>query len=148
MNQQHRRGRHLTSADRGFATGGGMLAHLFGAGFKQVLDHVDAGLREGAIEAILPDGTPRRLGGRAPGPVAIVHLHSWRALVRLMTSGSVGWYKGWEAGDWSSPDPVPLFDLFMRNGESLGETARAKGMFRLVKRQRPQGFAQEHRLSL
>ncbi len=135
MNQQPRnRARRLVTGDRIFATGGGLLARLFGGSFRQVLDHVDAGLRQGAIEATLPDGTTRTLGGRQPGPVAIVHLHSWRALVRLLTSGSVGWYKGWEAGDWSSPDPVPLFDLFMRNGESLGETGRAKGLFRLVNR--------------
>jgi deoxyribodipyrimidine photo-lyase len=42
-------------------------------------------------------------------------LNSWLALVRLATSGSVGWYKAWARGEWASPDPVPLFDLFMRN---------------------------------
>lgn len=128
------RGRHLVSADRGFATGGGLLARLAGGSFRRVLDRIDEGLNEGGIEAILPSGSHRLLGGRAPGPTPVVRLHSWRALVRLMTSGSVGWYKAWELGEWSSPDPVPLFDLFMRNAESLGETARSKGPFRLVNR--------------
>jgi len=132
------RGRHLVSADRGFSTGGGVLAgaaaRLIGGGFSRILDRIDAGLVAGTIEGTLPDGSTRMLGGRAPGPVAVVHLHSWRALVRLMSSGSVGWYKAWQLGEWSSPDPVPLFDLFMRNGESLGDTARAKGLFRLVNR--------------
>ena len=133
MNQQSR-GRHLISADRGFATGGGLLARLFGGGFHRILDRIDAGLIEGGIEATLPDGSRRILGGRAPGPMPVVQLHSWRALVRLITSGSVGWYKAWASGEWSSPDPVPLFDLFMRNGESLGEVARAKGVWRSVNR--------------
>jgi cyclopropane-fatty-acyl-phospholipid synthase len=62
----------------------------------------------------------------------VVTLHSWRALVRLATSGSVGWYKAWAHGEWSSPDPVPLFDLFMRNAPSLGGAARAKGPFRVM----------------
>jgi cyclopropane-fatty-acyl-phospholipid synthase len=123
------RGRHLVSADRGFATGGGLLARaaarIVGGGFNRILDRIDAALAEGGIEATLPDGSRRLLGGRAPGPVPAVRLHSWRSLVRLMSSGSVGWYKAWELGEWSSPDPVPLFDLFMRNGESLGDTARA-----------------------
>jgi cyclopropane-fatty-acyl-phospholipid synthase len=48
----------------------------------------------------------------------------------LATSGSVGWYRAWEKGEWSSPDPVPLFDLFMRNGVALGEIGRAKGSAR------------------
>ncbi|HEY0445844.1 MAG TPA: cyclopropane-fatty-acyl-phospholipid synthase family protein [Allosphingosinicella sp.] len=111
-----------------------MLARLFGGGFHKVLDRIDGGLLEGGIDATLPDGSRRILGGRAPGPMPVVRLHSWRALVRLMTSGSVGWYKAWAVGEWSSPDPVPLFDLFMRNGVSLGEVARAKGVWRGVNR--------------
>jgi cyclopropane-fatty-acyl-phospholipid synthase len=130
------RGRHLVSADRGFATGGGLFARaavrVVGGGFHRILDRIDAGLLQGGIEATLPDGSTRMLGGRAPGPVPVVRLHSWRSLVRLATSGSVGWYKAWEEGEWSSPDPVPLFDLFMRNAETLGGAARAKGLFRLV----------------
>jgi cyclopropane-fatty-acyl-phospholipid synthase len=128
------RGSHLTRADRIFATGGGLLARLFARGFKRVLDRIDAGLVEGGIDATLPDGTARLLGGRAPGPTPIVRLHSWNALIRLATSGSVGWYKAWELGEWSSPDPVPLFDLFMRNAGSLGNAARAKGVSRAINR--------------
>jgi cyclopropane-fatty-acyl-phospholipid synthase len=87
-------------------------------------------LLAGSIDARLPDGTRRVLGGRAPGFDAQVSLNDWRALLRLATGGSVGWYQAWEAGEWSSPDPVPLFALFMANGEALGETGRAKGPWR------------------
>jgi len=131
MNQQPR-GRHLVAADRRFATGGGLLAHLLSGSFSRILGRIDRGLELGAIEATLPDGSHRLLGGRRPGPRPVVHLHSWRALGRLIGSGSVGWYKAWEKGEWSSPDPVPLFELFMLNAETLGATARAKGLFRLV----------------
>jgi cyclopropane-fatty-acyl-phospholipid synthase len=126
------RGRHLVAADRRFATGGGLLAHLLSGSFSRILSRIDRGLEQGAIEATLPDGTRRLLGGRRPGPRPTVHLHSWRGLARLISSGSVGWYKAWEQGEWSSPDPVPLFELFMLNAETLGATARAKGLFRLV----------------
>ena len=128
------RGKHLLQADRGFATGGDLLGRLFARFFAGVLDRIDAGLAEGRIETTLPDGSFRILGGRSDGPVAIVHLVSWRSLVRLVTSGSVGWYKAWAHGEWTSPDPVPLFDLFMRNGAPLGDAARAKGPWRLVNR--------------
>ena len=132
------RGSHFVSADRRFHTGGGLAARLItrvlGGGFGRILDRIDSGLSVGGIDSILPDGTHRMLGGRAPGPMPVVRLQSWRAIVRLMTSGSVGWYKAWALGEWSSPDPVLLFDLFMRNAASLGETARAKGFFRLVNR--------------
>jgi cyclopropane-fatty-acyl-phospholipid synthase len=102
--------------------------------FHRLLDRIDAGLESGGIEASLPDGTRRLLGGRAPGPMPVVTVHRWRALVRLATAGSVGWYEGWTVGDWSSPDPVPLFDLFMRNRISLGRTARSGGVARLSAR--------------
>lgn len=102
--------------------------------YHRILDRVDQGLEAGSIEVSLPDGTCRILGGRTAGPVAIVVLNRWAALLRLVRSGSVGWYEAWRNGEWSSPDPVPLFDLFMRNRGPLGEVGRARGLSRLVKR--------------
>ena len=128
------RGQHLVRADRRFATGGLKLLAPLAPAFKRVLDHIDAGLLAGGIDATLPDGSRRRLGFRTDGPVAVVRINSWRAMLRLATSGSVGWYKAWEKGEWASPDPVPLFDLFMRNGRPLGEIGRAKGLWRLANR--------------
>lgn len=126
------RGSHLLTADRSFVTGAGLLGRLAAPAFARILDQLHERLREGGIHGTLPDGTARRIGFHAPGPEPVVTLHSWLALVRLATSGSVGWYKAWARGEWSSPDPVPLFDLFMRNAVSLAGTARAKGPFRLV----------------
>lgn len=102
--------------------------------FHRLLDRVHAGLATGAIEAMLPDGSFRILGGRAPGPVVHVDLKNWRALLRLARSGSIGWFEAWARREWSSPDPVPLFDLFMRNRASLGRTGRATGLSRIVRR--------------
>lgn len=132
-----RRGKELLRADRAYRAGG-MAARLIGMApsflFHQMLDRIDAGLIAGTIEGHLPDGSVRLIGGRGGGPTAIVHLHSWAALARLALSGSVGWYRAWEKGEWSSPDPVPLFDLFMRNGEALGNVARAHGPSRWLHR--------------
>lgn len=126
------RGEHLVRADRGFATGGGMLARLTAPAFSKVLDEIDRRLACGGIEARLPGGEKRRLGFHRKGPAAVVRLSSWLALVRLATSGSVGWYKAWALGEWSSPDPVRVFELFSINAESLEEVGRAKGLFRWV----------------
>ena len=112
----------------------GPVARAVDRFFHQQLDRIDLGLEAGRIDAFLPDGSFRILGGRADGPACTVIIRRWRALIRLSRSGSVGWYEGWVAGDWSSPDPVPLFDLFMRNRIPLARTARAKGLSRLTKR--------------
>ena len=140
------RGDHLVHADRGFATGAGWIGKLAAPTFARVLDQLHQRLATGGIETTLPDGSKRRIGFHADGHVAVVRLNSWMALVRLATSGSVGWYKAWANGEWSSPDPVPLFALFMANGESLGKTARAKGPMRwmsaLAHKLRDNGMAQ------
>ncbi|MEO5866534.1 MAG: cyclopropane-fatty-acyl-phospholipid synthase family protein [Sphingomonas sp.] len=102
----------------------------------RVLDRIDRGLVTGAIDATLPGGVRCRLGGHAPGVEAAVTIVRWRALRRLAASGSVGWYEAWAEGDWTSPDPVALFELFMANRRSLGNAARAKGLFRLLRRAR------------
>lgn len=137
MNTQPRakRGQHLVKAEKGLAAGGA-LARLLGRGpsawFHRQLDQIDAGLEQGALEVHLPDGGVRILGGRGRGPMAVVHLNSWTALVRLGLSGSVGWYLAWERGEWTSPDLVLMFDLFMRNAATLGDAARAKGPWRAI----------------
>ncbi|MEC7400349.1 MAG: class I SAM-dependent methyltransferase, partial [Pseudomonadota bacterium] len=124
------RGERLTSGAQRFARRPGLVARLVAPGFAKVLDRIDAALVSGALHATLPDGTRRILGGRAPGFECDVDLRSWNALVRLASNGSVGWYQAWEAGEWASPDPVPLFALFMQHAARLGDTARAKGPFR------------------
>ena len=130
MNAGHARGEVLLDSGERFGVKPGPLARLFVPAVSRILDHIDVGLASGTIHGILPDGTQCKLGGNAPGFECEVALHDWRALLRLATGGSVGWYQAWEAGEWSSPDPVQLFALFMANAVSLGDAARAKGPWR------------------
>jgi cyclopropane-fatty-acyl-phospholipid synthase len=126
------RGEHLVRADRGFATGGGTIARLVAPAFAKVLDEIHKRLAVGGIDITLPDGSTRRLGFHSKGVRGAVRISSWMALVRLATSGSVGWYKAWTVGEWSSLDPVKIFELFSLNATPLGEIGRAKGAFRWV----------------
>jgi cyclopropane-fatty-acyl-phospholipid synthase len=128
------RGGELVAAGRPLRSGPRWLAWLWSGGVHRVLDRIDAGLERGSIMAALPDGSSRLLGGRVEGFHAEVELRSLRALLRLATGGSVGWYQAWEAGEWASPDPVPLFALFMDNAASLGDAARARGPWRIAAR--------------
>jgi cyclopropane-fatty-acyl-phospholipid synthase len=125
-----RRGNTLLDGGRRFARKPGLFARIIAPRFEKILDRIDAALVSGAIHGVLPDGSHRTLGGRAPGFECIVELRSWNALVRLASNGSVGWYQAWASGEWWSPDPVPLFALFMQHAERLGDTARAKGSYR------------------
>ena len=123
-----RRGRPALSAHHAAAgRSGRWTSRLVAPRFHRLLDRIDAGLARGSLEAVLPDGSFRILGGRADGPVCEVRLVRWRALLRLIMGGSAGWYRAWTAGDWTSPDPVPLFALFTANAVTLGNVARPNG---------------------
>ena len=128
------RGAELLELGERFGARPGLLARLAAPGLRRILDRIDAGLARGQINGVLPDGSRVRLGGRAPGFSAEITLHDWRALLRLATGGSSGWYQAFEAGEWSSPDPVPLFAAFMDNADTLGELGRAKGPWRWAAR--------------
>lgn len=130
MRQDTDRGIRLTEGAQRFARRPGLFARMVAPGVEKILDRIDRALVSGTIHGTLPDGTPRPLGGRAPGFECTVELRSYNALLRLASNGSVGWYQAWEAGEWWSPDPVPLFALFMQHATLLGDTARAKGPFR------------------
>ncbi|MCI4589148.1 cyclopropane-fatty-acyl-phospholipid synthase family protein [Sphingobium sp. BYY-5] len=130
-----RRGRRALTIRQPHSEGApGRIARWLAPTFHRLLDRIDHGLEQGVLEARLPDGTRRLLGGRAEGPSSIVHIHHWRAVIRLASSGSAGWYRAWAAGEWSSPDPVSLFALFMHNAVPLGQVARAHGPARWIGR--------------
>lgn len=110
------------------------LLRLFENAFRKQIDRIDAGIAEGSLSLTLPDGSARLLGGHAAGPTASVDLRSWRALLRLALSGSIGWYVAWTLGEWASPDPVQVFALFSRNRATLATQARARGLSLALKR--------------
>ncbi len=124
------RGRVLLEGGKRFERAPGFVARLLAPTLNRIVDRIDAGLDRGSILAHLPDGKTRLLGARADGFDAEITLRDWRALMRLATNGSVGWYQAWEAGEWDSPDPVQIFAIFNDNAQSLGATGRAKGPFR------------------
>lgn len=124
------RGHTLIKGGTRFERGSGLFSRLLAPGFRSIIGRVDARIRQGTIRAVLPDGRQRVLGGRGDGFTADVIVHDWRALVRLATNGSIGWYQAWEAGEWESPDPTLIFAVFGQNAAALGEIGRARGPFR------------------
>ncbi len=135
MNREIRRGGHLERAGGRFAhASGGWLSRALAGSFQKALDAIDRGLVQGRLDAMLPDGRTRRLGGRAPGPEAEIRLSNWRPLVRLALGGSAGFAQSNFDGDWESADQVALFELFMLNRATLGAAGRGGRIGRMVGR--------------
>jgi cyclopropane-fatty-acyl-phospholipid synthase len=103
------------------------LAHIL---FGSAIARMDNAFTAGRLDALLPDGSLRTLGGRASGPEASLIIHRWRALVRLFLGGSIGWYEAWVAGEWESPARPALFAAFSANAITLGRAGRARGPLR------------------
>ena len=134
MNALGKRGDHLERTGGRLAVRGGPLTRLLAGSFQRALDRIDSGLARGRLDATLPDGRTRRLGGRMPGPEAVIRLANWRPLVRLALGGSAGFAQSNFDGDWTSPDQVALFELFMLNRIALGEAGRGGAAGRAVGR--------------
>lgn len=97
---------------------------------RSAIARMDASFDAGRMDATLPDGNMRTLGGRAPGPQASLIIHRWRALARLLLGGSIGWYEAWVAGEWDSADKPSVFAAFSANAVTLGQAGRARGPLR------------------
>ena len=68
--------------------------------------------------------------GDKPGPDAVLVLHRWRAVRRLMIEGDVGFAESYMDGDWSSPDLTALITLAARNVAALGTATDGMGWVR------------------
>jgi len=130
MTQQGIRAEQLLNSGQRFDAQPGFFMRMIAPGFRKILDHVDAGLETGSMLAHLPDGTTRMLGGKTPGFNVEVYLKDWRALLRLATHGSIGWYQAYDAGEWEANDHAALFALMGANVRTMGDTARSSGAFK------------------
>ncbi|MEP9386148.1 cyclopropane-fatty-acyl-phospholipid synthase family protein [Mesorhizobium sp. KR9-304] len=74
--------------------------------------------------------------GRKPGPDVRIRLHRWRALIRFVVGGQVGFASSYLDGDWSTSDLVRLFELFMLNEECLQPPPSATLAARILARLR------------
>ena len=52
----------------------------------------------------MPGGRRVLIGGKRSGEQAQVTIHSWKCMMRLLTSGDLGFAEGYLAGEWSTPD--------------------------------------------
>lgn len=90
----------------------------------------------GQIRVDTPDSRRLVRRGERPGPEAILVLHRWRALRRLLTGGALGFAEAHIDGDWSSPDLVCLLEFAARNTAPTNDRLRGLMPVRLARRLR------------
>jgi cyclopropane-fatty-acyl-phospholipid synthase len=91
-------------------------------------------LRHGTLTIELPGGQRLQGRGRESGPQAVLRLHRWRPLWRLLAQGDLGLAVAWRQGDWSSPDLPALLLLGALNEQAWQATLQGAGPWRALAR--------------
>jgi cyclopropane-fatty-acyl-phospholipid synthase len=79
-----------------------------------------ARIERGHLTLIDPAGQRVTLAARSPGTEAVWRFRRpWRALMRVLRRGEIGFAEGYIAGDWTTPDLQGLLQFTMENEASL-----------------------------
>ena len=73
----------------------------------------------GSLSLRLPDGSHQVLGDKGK-PEAVIVIHNWRAIRRLLTQGHMGFVESYLDGDWDSPNPAHVVELAIKNKKDTG----------------------------
>lgn len=101
-----------------------------------LLSAIGSRLRIGRLTIETPDSQRLAFAGDASGPQAILTIHRWRTLRRLLLGGDVGFAEAYMDADWSSPDLVGLIELAARNQAAIASATRGAVLARLAGRLR------------
>lgn len=93
-----------------------------------------AGLRYGRLRVTLPSGAVIDKTGTEPGPEAVIVMHRWRMLRRLVIGGDIGFAEGFIEGDWTTPDLTALIRFAARNTEVLASAIEGSPFGRILNR--------------
>ena len=106
-------------------------------GIAAVLLHkLFARLRCGALVVILPDARRLAHDTGIAGPEAVLLIHRWRTLHRVLLHGDIGFAEAYIDGDWSSPDVTALIELVARNQAAIPGANGGSAVSRLAQRLR------------
>lgn len=91
-------------------------------------------IEAGALTLELPSGERLSRHAATPGPDAVMKLHRWSALRRVVTRGDIGFAEGYMEGDWSTPDLTSLLAFLHANEACLAVAWKGTLLQRLVDR--------------
>ena len=83
------------------------------------LEPLLASIRHGRLRIRFPNGRVVASPDGDAGLQALLVVDRWRALRRIAFRGDIGFAEAYIDGDWTSPDPVTLLRLAVRNMEPV-----------------------------
>lgn len=100
----------------------------------KILERFLRGIRYGHIKIVLPSGQVINKQGFHPGPEAVILIHNWRMLRRVLAAGDIGFAEGFIEGDWTTPDLTAVIRFAARNGNALTPAIEGGLPMRIVNR--------------
>lgn len=91
-------------------------------------------LKCGTLTVVLPNGRSVTHRTPIPQPEAVLLLHRWRTLFRLVVNGDTGFGEAYVDGDWSSPDLTALIELAAHNQSNIPGADGGAWLTRLLHR--------------
>lgn len=88
---------------------------------ENILRKITGSIESGGITFVLPDSRKVECGSGVEGPQAVIKLHSFKTLQRLVSSGYLGLAEGYIHKEWSSPSLRNVFDFGAANMEALDQ---------------------------
>jgi cyclopropane-fatty-acyl-phospholipid synthase len=111
--------------------GQGDLPRYFAQVFKAAQE-----MQHGRLDFVLPDGRRFRAEGRAPGPVAELHIHNPEIFARLVREGDLGFCEAYLEEWWSTPDLQAFMDLVHADNDDLYDGFPGMGLVRAFEKLR------------
>ncbi|MGQ3294630.1 MAG: SAM-dependent methyltransferase, partial [Shinella sp.] len=123
-------------SDRDILTGANFAERTKGLPFRaQMVLRGLLGLETGLLSMTVPTGQTFVIGGKAPGPHAVVKLHNWSLLHRAVSEGALGVGESYIDGDWESPDAGAFLELILVNTNVVRNyTNGPRGLFLLFEK--------------
>lgn len=128
------RAENVRKAGAFVGSGGALARFLYGVGPDQFLRLFKGRIGQGSLEIAFPNGQRRTVAGKNPGPAAVIEIHRWRAVKRLIVGGSTSFARSYIEGDWTTPDLVAVVELVARNRKSLRRSLRGVGWVNALNR--------------
>ena len=72
-----------------------------------------------------PGGRRLLIGGKRSGEQAHVTIHRWKCMLRLLTSGDLGFAEGYLAGEWSTPN---IYSFLSAAGRRSNDSPSFEGL--------------------
>ena len=89
------------------------------AAFKTAVRVSNDNWRYGSLSFVMPSGRAFKVQGKEAGPEAVLVIHDFRFVGRVMAGGDIGFGEGYIAKEWDSPNLSAVLQAFTSNWDHL-----------------------------